>query len=223
MRGYVTPDEIRQYLGLDENRWTDSVLQPLIEEAEAWIDRISNTTWNTDLSEADTNRLPKKVREYHDITRYKGGLWLGIGVPVHLVCFPVVKIESLKIWNGKTYDEWIGKAEEGRGKDYWVDYQNGVIYLNRLYWWWVMGGKEIIVEYKYGRADLPAYVKELARLLVCRHILTMDRYRYAVTEGVSGLNPANMLAQINARIEQLEGMIKAVHIPFTCVRVEALE
>jgi|Deesub1362A_J573_1020465.scaffolds.fasta_scaffold00327_16 hypothetical protein len=202
MTAYITASEIRSWLGVDSSKYDDTFLSSLITEKMGYVNRLSNMCWN---GETET------VTERHDITKFKGGYYFGLlGIPIHLQHSSVKTVSSLKIFNGDEYEEWIGNKTEGRGKDYYINYQEGIIYLNRLMFWY--GGEEVIVTYTYGRDDLPYYIKELTRLLVVRDLVVNERKMFALPEGYEGISFRDMLDWLNKRIGELEEMVRAIHV-----------
>ncbi len=341
---YVTPDEIREYLGVDEDKYPDSLLINLILEKQEFVDRITNTTWN--------GRL-KRAREMHDITRYKGG-WLciisdaevltpdrgwvkvteikegdriyavdlrsmkivetkvrvvqkgvrndkvvkigemlisseqnvpvsvdgerfaivsaervyndkilkvfiadedgrlkdivrpnievvdvdnlefigvglekyhvfvarrngmimylanwGAGIPIHLGHPYVKKVEHLYVqWAAKNED-WVQSRNEGRNfGSYWLDYQTGILYIQT--WALYQGGKEIKIQYVYGREDLPWEIKEITKLLVVRDLLVNERRLFALAEGAQGVSWSEYLKYLDERIEMLSEQYRSI-------------
>lgn len=133
-----------------------------------------------------------------------------LGIPVHLAHIPIDSVSSMKIYNGSNWAEWVGNKEEGRNRDYWIDKEEGVVYINTFIFW--QGGKEVQIDYTYGRSDLPSEVKELTRLLVVRDLLINERKIFALESGSEGISLQMSLEYIDKRIEQLEERIRAVEI-----------
>ena len=112
------------------------------------------------------------------------------------------------------WEEWVGSRTEARNTgDYWVDYWEGILYVNMF--WYYQGGKEVKVAYLYGRSDLPMEVKELTVIVAAKYILTMERRWLTVMEGSGSLSIQGMLSVLNDRQERLESMLRALKIPRT--------
>lgn len=202
---YVTPDEVRRWLGVDDTAYDDQLLIDIIRMSMDYIDRLTNTTWNGEV---------KQVTEYHDITRPKWGFWIyRLGYPVFLNKVFVRQILKLEVWQGDEWKDWISDPEikEGRDKHYWVDYREGILYLNVFLI--PMAGKEIRVTYTYGRDDLPGQIKELCLLLTVKHLLMNERRLFALAEGAQGLTISEQMKWIDQRIKELEELVRAIHIP----------
>lgn len=205
---YITPDEVRDYLGVDPEKYSDSFLQSLIIEKMEYVDRLSNTTWN--------GRV-KRARIIHDVTRWRGGWFYGSGIPVPLGHAYIRQIESLVVqWMGGSED-WVQTKTEGRNTgSYWVDYDTGIVFLQS--WVVYQGGKEITVTYTYGRDDLPATIKELTRLLVVRDLIANERRLFALPEGGSGISFSEYMKYLDERIDMLEELHRALKPAYVVVR-----
>jgi len=234
---YVEPDEIRMFLNIDSTALPDAVLSKYISMAEGYVDRLTDTCWNgkwkdtlkylQDNGFVDDNGVltvdpaslaDKQCFDYevHDLTKYKGGVWWGAGIPVYLGHRFVRKLVSLKLFNGSEYEEWIGEKTEARNiGDYWVDYWNGVVYINVF--WYYQGGKEVTVAYLYGRDDLPWYIKELTMLYAIKYVLMFERRFAAILETSDSPRITDMLGYIDERLEYLESMARSIKVPRTRV------
>jgi len=198
---YVTPDEIRDYLGVDSSKYSDTFLENLITMHMDYIDWITETTWNGN---------SKTAREYHDITRPKWGFWIWrLGYPVFLTKNHIRSIDKLLVFQGSEYQNWIGDPAftEGRNGDYFVDYEEGIIYLNVFMI--PMAGKEIIVEYTYGRDDLPGQIKQLCLYRVVRDLISNERRLFALPDGAEAVSFREQLTWLDNRIAELEEMVRA--------------
>lgn len=205
---YVTPDEIRMYLGVEDEKYSDEYLISLITEKMEYVDRISNTTWN--------GRV-KKARVIHNAERWKGGWFLGAGIPVHLGHAYIRQILELKVQFMGNAEDWVQTKTEGRNfGSYWVDYDTGIVFLQS--WVVYQGGKEITVTYTYGRDDLPATIKELTRLLVVRDLIANERRLFALPEGGSGISFSEYMKYLDERIEMLQELHMALKPAYIVVR-----
>lgn len=206
MASYVSVDEVKRWLGIiDErlaNKYSNEQIKMLIEMKMDYVDRLTNTKWN--------GREGTTV-EYHDITQPKWGWTIyRLGYPVYLQKMFVKRLVKLEVFDGVGWYDLVQNGTEGRGKDYWVLYEKGIVYINKLLI--PKGGDEIRVEYVYGRDDLPMQVKELTLLLVARDILVNDRRSFVLAEGASGVPIDKQIDRINERISELEEQLRAVHI-----------
>lgn len=201
---YVGLDEVRNWLGVDSSTYDDAFLTSLIQMKMDYVDRLTLTTWNGN---------SKQVTEYHDLTRPKWGWWIyRLGFPIYLGKCWVRSIDSLEIYNGSEWEDWVALPQylEGRDEAYWVDYQEGILYLNQFLI--PQAGKEVKVTYTYGRDDLPGYVKELTLLLVVKDLLLNERRLFALAEGAQGATISEQIRYVDDRIKELEEFVRGVHI-----------
>lgn len=206
---YVTPDEVRDWLGVDENTLSDSLLISLIIEKMNYVDNITDTTWN--------GRI-KKAREIHDTGKWKAGYWFGAGIEIPLARRYIRAFEHIYVVWTNIWEDWVVTRREGRNiGDWWADYDSGVLYFKGFIIY--QGGKEIIIEYFYGTNELPYEIKELTRFLVIRDVIWRDRYAFAIPDGANlSLDYKSMLDYINERIEMLEELYRGIKIGNAVVR-----
>lgn len=146
---------------------------PSVEEIDTTINRFEryfdNQTQHAWRSTLITN-------EYHDLPI--GPYNLSTGRPIKLLHRSIRTFTSgthkIEVWDGANWVDWISDAnyQEGRGKDYWIDYENGVIYLKLRYTYhWQ---KAIRVTYAYGEDNVPEDVRDAVALFTAAEILTSD-------------------------------------------------
>ena len=209
---YVTPDEVREYLGVGEDDYSDSRLQMLIEMKMDWIDKVTRCTWNGNL---------RMAREWHDMSVfwYRGGMLFGNGIPVHLAYRNIREFKKIEInmLSGK-YDI---TSREGRSfGEWWCDYYTGVLYIQDFVFY--QGGKELYVEYVYGRDDLPKTIKEWCLLLVVKDLILNERYTWnleARTNSVVSLS--EYVKTIDERINEIEKEYRGIEVAHVPSRVES--
>lgn len=99
---------------------------------------------------------------------------------------------KIEIWDG---DEWIDLIldangyTEGRDEDYWIDYENGVIYFSNEAP--IIGQKTVRVTYDYGETSVPKDIKEWCIKQTAIDLLYSDDRSVFVIEGTDnvGLDP----------------------------------
>jgi hypothetical protein len=129
--------------------WADDIKEAILESEQVIDDRIRTSY-----------RPIRVVNEYHTITE----LWRwgsGIGVPLnHKYVLPLRKSlgDSVQVFNydkGDTYTEALDSWSEGRGNDFWVNYEEGIIYFYEKWpWQWEKGIK---ITYRYRLNSTPVY------------------------------------------------------------------
>lgn len=206
---YVTPDEIRDWLGVGEDELPDTLLVGLIAEKCEYVDNITDSTFN--------GRI-KKAREIHDLGKWKAGFWWGAGIEITLAKRYIRAFEHIFVVWATVWEDWVQTRKEGRNiGDWWADYDMGVVYLKGLAIH--QGGREIIIEYYYGTDELPYEIKDLTRLLVIRDLIWRDRYAFTIPDGASlSLDYNSLLDRIEERIHMLEELYRGVKVGSAVVR-----
>jgi len=200
---YTSMKSIARFLQIDD--FSDSTKPSLntiidwIFEAEDYIDNQTNHSW----------RETTITNEYHDIPkRTLGGRerwWTGL--PIYLKhrsirSFDTSKGDKLEIWDGSNYTDWITEKTEGRANDFWVDYEDGIIYLKNLISW--IWKRAVRVTYRYGETSIPEDIKQLATLLVIKNFLLFEDKSALITEGeTQNLPYSGKIENIDKRINEI--------------------
>lgn len=238
-QSYIQSSDVLSYLKItnsasaDDITWIDNVIIPFVCE---YIDRLANTTWGLKSTLTDGYHNFYSGYEMKSIGQYAAyGLYL-IGAPIYLEMAPVYPVvfgtqqslatqpqtlQSLLIWNGNFYQEWVNIFTEGRFSQYWVDNLDGIIYIMGWYWWM---GYEAMVQYQYGYnqmagvangtagAYIDPYVYELALLKTSEMFLSNERYTAVVSQGIGGIEIPAEWAYLHDRTRDLEIYIKGYKI-----------
>jgi hypothetical protein len=119
-------------------------------------------------------------------------------------------MQSFKVWNGNQYQEWAGVMPEARWGQYWIEPQDGQVFV--MGWYWYMGA-EIEATYAFGYNTsgtpfLDGQVREMALLKSAQLFLSSERYTALVTEGVGGVDMTRQWEYLNTRIKELESSLK---------------
>lgn len=190
-------------LGIDMREVDTEQIERAIAMAEAYVERLTDTCWG-----GKECRTPGY--EHYSLTRYKGGLYFGAGIPVILSKRWIRKVESLQVFTGSEWAEWVGTRTEARNiGDYWIDYEDGILYVNAF--WYYQGGSEVRIKYTFGRDDLPGEVQELTTIVALQYMIMLDR-RWAYIVESSSPDGREMLTALNDRKRELEDMLRAVKI-----------
>ncbi len=207
---YVQAQDVLSYMQVNDQAQQsdyDLLAQTLIPIACDYIDRVAGTTWG----------LKQKVQDVKSIGKPMSAGFYLIGAPVYLEYFPVVDyhtvttsavstLQSLQIWNGISYQEWVGFVFENRNGNFWVDKEAGIVYI--IGWWWYMG-YEFRATYYYGfnvagTIHMPGDVKEFALLKSAQLWLDSQRYTAVVSQGIGGIEMTMQYNRLEKRIKELE-------------------
>jgi hypothetical protein len=102
---------------------------------------------------------------------------------------PIAKLEC---FDGNSWVNFITEYTEGRGKDFWIDYDRGIIHFANRYP--LRRRQAVRMTYDYGAAVVPADIKNAAIMLVGYNILQSDDRSVLLPEGTSNLSPYNKSA-----------------------------
>lgn len=164
----------------------DGTSQRFIEEENRFlipirnIERIKYTgrIYNV-VTEDDTFAMPFK-------THNSWFVWLGY--PVFLKYrnvrqFDANQGDALEVFNGSTWEDWLATKQEGIGQDYWIDYDNGIIYFRGL--WVYLGLKEYVMraKYRYGKTEVPTDLKMACALLTAATLVESTDMAFLLPEG----------------------------------------
>lgn len=143
--------------------------------AHAWRLRYSNTISGQDTTAQYEYYDVDKVHEYHT------------GRPTYLKHRKIKQLDSgegdaLEYWNGSEWEDWLSDRTEGRADDFWVDYDQGVVYIR-----WrnaVKKPKGLRIKYRYGETFVEGGINDIATKMVAMDVLTgMDPRAMIVQEG----------------------------------------
>lgn len=187
MPDYCTASDVASFLGLGADYFTSSdnptqsEVEAIIEMQEDFIDNLTHHAWRE--SQANSGKY-----EYHTMGRIGGRrtwfMWLGF--PIYLKYRRVKQFDSeegdaFDFYNGKDWEDWL--TEKTEGTDYWVDYDNGIVFVYG-YWRWI-GLKDYSVRfrYRYGEPTVPKDIKLCTIMLTAMHLVTVTDRLFLLPEG----------------------------------------
>jgi hypothetical protein len=181
---YTTPVKVnalmRRATAFDANsNPTDEQVWNLIEEKMFLIDNATKTTF----------RLGRSTEYRHFDSLYSWGSGIRMDLDHRHVITPLSSTDgdSLKVFDGANWIEYVGVYAEDRGRDFWLDEQMGALFIRNTY----------------------NFTKNLAIKIVYRHTsggraLVSGDMTIGVSGSVSLSSPYNMPMQGWARIESEE-------------------
>lgn len=165
---YCTPREVASFMGLDN--FTDST-NPTRYEVEEIISRICD---RIDEETHDSWRKNRVTDEYYNVKvedRYIG--WstypydYSSRISLYLKHRNIRSFTSgthkIEYWDGSSWVDFVANYTEGRDKDYWIDYQRGIIWFVNRYPLRVRSN--VRVTYDWGNSSIPGDIREAAILL----------------------------------------------------------
>jgi hypothetical protein len=99
---------------------------------------------------------------------------------------PMIKLEC---FDGNAFVNFIGTYVEGRGSDYWLDYDRGIVHFANRYP--LRRRHAVRMTYDFGDTIVPADIKNCAVMLCCYQLLQRDDRSVLLPEGTSNISPMN--------------------------------
>lgn len=160
-------------------------IEKLIQRAEKEIDRKTKSSWKAnevineyyDFSDALISRYrdnPGRFRFYDDRGK------------IPLRHRNIRRILKLDVWDGSQYIDYVTTYQEGRGKDWYCDYTEGVIYFWSRYPWRIRNA--IKIDYLWGADEVPEDIRELCIKIVSRQLVASDDYSVLFPEGTNNID-----------------------------------
>lgn len=123
---YTTPDRVRRLLRLT-NAFSSST-NPTDEQVDSLIDQKMSVLE----SEVDDSFHLAQANEYHNLdSTYVPQSGIRVFLRRKNIITPLATAsgDSLKIWNGSTWEEWVGVKTESRAGDFWIDERLGILHI----------------------------------------------------------------------------------------------
>jgi len=198
---YTTPEDVATFMGLGSGYFsasstpTRSEVESIINQVEDYMDEWTHMAWRE-------KSASHGQYEYHTLGRIgvRGSWFVWLGYPAFLKYrfvrqFDASKGDVIEVFNGNEWEDWLATKTEGIGEDYWVDYDNGIIYFRGL--WVYLGLKEYVlrVKYRYGMSYVPEDIKMAATYLTAAHLVEITDRSFILPEGGSQVVSAPEKAQ----------------------------
>ena len=209
---YVTAEEVLSYLKIDYSQDDiDFLNNIIIPDVCDQIDSLAGTAWRKCTVTDQYYRMGYPVAY---------GFWLWAR-PVYLRYYPIKSIDKLEVWmGGNTFEDWTN-APQGRLGRWWYDEQNGVIWINWMFWW--AGIYDLRTSYTFGVYDedengnvIPkpnGYVKRLALFMSAYQFLDSERYSARVADGISDSNTyQQQMIRLRRQIQELKEYVKGYKV-----------
>lgn len=158
---------------------TQTTVKSWIDESEDYIDQETMHSW----------RSTEVTKEQHhlEIPHYQ----LRDGSEIKLLHRNIrtltVGVDLLEIWNGSIYEDYLTTRTEGRNNDYWVNEQDGFIFI-KTYPAYLPRTFGVRVTYRYGDKVVPASIKRACVLFTAVHFLQSEDRSVLLPEGSSNIS-----------------------------------
>jgi hypothetical protein len=174
---------------------TDTQVDSFINMAEERIDQLTDHAWHTSRAKTVTEERGRIQRVMTDSVNDRGR--------IQLKHYPILDMvdgtDKLYIWDGGDYVEYINiktgddTITSVSGKDYWIDKERGIIYLNSYNQFNLLSdapsGVTSYVTYRYATAATPADIK-LATIYFAASTIAMNDDLNLMQEGDDSMDNA---------------------------------
>lgn len=178
---YCSADDVAAEINKPTGYFTVSTVPTLAQvqnhilQAQEKIDNQTGRAW----------RLRKVTNEYLSAVSSQRYSW-GTGMAFPLSKRFVAALASgsgdkVEVWDGSNWIDWMTAYQEGRNKDFWMDYEDGVLYIKRI----VLPYEEKVVRitYRYGETTVPADIQECCAKLVAVKVMTNEDRTFLLNDG----------------------------------------
>ena len=214
---YTTVKKVESFLMMGtpiSDSTTPSVQQviELINRIEDEIDYRTGHAWRLRYSGTPSGQDQTQVYESYDV----GHLYeYQTGMPVYLKHRMIRTLDAtagdvFEIWNGSEWEDWIANKTEGRSDDFWVDYEQGIIYVKAR--WGAKGPTKMRMKYRYGETTVNRMIENIATKMVAVDILSNESKAVILPEGNSSLTYSEKIELWkNEAEEKLVGLKEIQH------------
>ena len=161
---------------------TTTQVESFINEAEDTIDQQTQHAWRTVTVSNEFYDFPTQVSTYaRGLSGSRGGI---NGIPIHLRHRKITTFASgtdkLEVWDGSSYVDWIATKTEGRADDFWIDQEQGILYIRYYYPYFIK--KAIRLTYRYGESTVPNDIQQATAMMAAIKIIMSDDRSHNVIE-----------------------------------------
>jgi hypothetical protein len=211
---YTTVADIAALMGQTVGRFNEDslpakeIVEKVIAMMEDYVDIYCKTSWRERKrwEDPDMNNVSGGY-EYHRVQRrmFMGFSIFGNSVFLNrrkVLPFDISKGDSLQVFDGNGFQEWLGSKIEG--EDFWVNYDSGIIYLRRFFSYGRFEGPMVRVRYRYGGGVVPGDIKYATSLLVLCHIIESGDYTILLPEGANNIvNATNKVSMWREKAHEI--------------------
>ena len=146
---------------------TTTQVETFIEEAEDQIDNITHHAWRSVTVTEEYYDFPKNAQSYRNNVA---------GIPIFMRHRNITTFSSgtdkIEIWDGSSWVDWVATKTEGRDGDYWLDNEQGVLYIRQFFPYFIT--KAVRLTYRYGESSVPGDIQEATTKMAAMKVIQMD-------------------------------------------------
>lgn len=178
---YTTPKKVKKYLQLT-NDFSDST-KPSLNTIMDWIFEAED---EVDGECKHAFRETTVTNEYHDYPYHFTYLW-GF-IPIYLNNRKIKTLDTdegdkIELFDGSSWIDYVTEKTEGRNDDFWMDYNNGILYVRKGYM--IIRRKAIRLTYRFGEDTIPNDIKKVATRMVVKEFYINEDRSNMLPEGES--------------------------------------
>lgn len=181
MPTYCTVEDVKAILQrediFDQDTFpTEEQVNDRIEAMEDWVDNSTGHAWRERYSQSETGTEKSSPDyEYYDFPDHNM-YNPSTGWPINtghrkIRAFDASK-DTLEIWDGSSWVDWLGTKTEGRANDFWVQYSSGVIYIKQAYLF--HREQALRVKYRYGETYVAKNIRDACALMVASILISSE-------------------------------------------------
>jgi len=202
---YCTDADVRRILQTDFKFATDvlptkDMVDDAINFAEDDIDHTTQHSWRTTTI----------TNEFYDFPTGFANRAIDYGANMQIYLrhrqvetFSSAAGDKLEIWNGSDYEDWTITKTEGRGDDFWVDNEQGILFIRYYYPYFTR--KALRLTYRYGDTIVPKDIRDITAMTAAIQFLEADdrSSMLAETGDPTRLSYSDRIDRMQKRIDKI--------------------
>lgn len=181
---YATPSDVKRILQLGVDFSTSTT--PTRTEVEAFLNKAQD---EIELLTKHAWREKTVTKEYYDLGTYYGNRTYGDlttnGIPISMRHRAIIDFDNgegdkIEVWNGSSYDDWVTARTEGRASDWWLDNEQGELFIKYFYPFFRI--KAIRLTYRYGETTVPKDILDITAMIAAIKVLESDDRSSVISE-----------------------------------------
>ena len=210
---YCQANDVARTLQVDEFGG-EGETKPSLNDIEEWIreaqDDIDSTTHNAWRTVTVSN-------EYHDINQLS--YEEGCGWPIYLKHRNIKSLDTsegdkIEIWDGSDWVDWVASSDytEGRDEDYWVDYEQGILYITNNVWSYLRKG--VRLTYRFGNTTVTKDIRNACAMMVAIKVLETNDRTIVVPDGTErNVSYSSRINRMQDKIDNILAKHSEVQFP----------
>jgi hypothetical protein len=181
---------------------SNTLLESAINRAEDKIDAITGHAWRTRYSGTSTGKDTTAQYIYRTIKELS---YWSTGVPIDMGHRKIVALtntpvaDAIELWTG-SWENILASGTEGRTGDFWVDYDQGILWLRK--WYWQVNIMQVRMKYRYGEATVPYAIEDFCLKIAAKDLILGDDRSFLLPEGADNVQLDQKLTALNRDLDE---------------------